>query len=322
MSTTTINPDGTTTAGGTIGGGSGSEHAALSDSSDTTLVSWAAYESSKYTFSNPSIPGGAVIKGYSVVLRGKTNGAAHLSIIFDADGLVATGTSGPGRATQIINWTTLKQWQAMYVANDGYNANTITLELGIGADLAVTTVTKARIDVVYVNKPSTNVVYPTGTLTTDNRPTVWWVNTLDADGGGQFAWTAKIFDSATYSAGGFSPDTSTPVATSGGFTSQTTWRVPGGLADGNYRAYVAVSQLVNGAAHTSSWNYEAFTIDTPVPGEPTIDVDPQTNGRVTITLNPTTGETTTTGYRLERQVGDDEWIGVRTLVDADGTVDL
>lgn len=115
-----------------------------------------------------------------------------------------------------------------------------------------------------VDDPVATIIAPTGT-TGDDTPTVTWASTLDPAGGPLTQYEVKIFDDATYTGGGFDPDTSTPALESGvvGDQGATSWTPDTSLpaADDTYRAYVRIAQTVNGVDHWGGWGYGQFDVD-------------------------------------------------------------
>ena len=74
------------------------------------------------------------------------------------------------------------------------------------------------VDVVTTARPTVTVSAPTGTISDTTFPSVTWTY-ADTDGDPQSAYEIKVFDSATYGSGTFSPDTSTPTVETGVVTS-------------------------------------------------------------------------------------------------------
>jgi hypothetical protein len=163
------------------------------------------------------------------------------------------------------------------------------------------------IDVVTTTQPTLTVTNPSGTITDTTFPSVTWTY-ADADGDSQNAYEIKVFDSATYSAGTFNPNTSTPAVQTGVVTSSNDGQtLEADLADGTtYRAYVRVAQLLNGSNYFSEWAFSQFTIDVDAPATPLITAFFDENvGAVTLTVfgrtnalspNQASLETNTTGW--------------------------
>lgn len=105
----------------------------------------------------------------------------------------------------------------------------------------------------------TAAVTAAGSVTTTNPVVAWSYS--DTDAWAHTGSQVKVFDSATYSAGGFNPDTSSPKYTttlSGAGTSATATGLTNGVT---YRTYVRVSKTVNGVQYWSGWaNNTAWTV--------------------------------------------------------------
>jgi hypothetical protein len=126
----------------------------------------------------------------------------------------------------------------------------------------------------------------------------------------QSAYEIKIFDSVTYGATGFSPDTSTPVLGTGIVQSDNKGQtLEGDLANSTtYRAYVRVASLANGANYFGAWAYNTFSLSIDAPASPTVSaIFDSSAGAVAITIfgrtnmlsaNQADIETDTTGWIL------------------------
>jgi len=117
------------------------------------------------------------------------------------------------------------------------------------------TVTPTQTKTPYPTRTPRITATPTTTPTqTPTFPSVTWTYS-DTDGDPQSAYEIKVFDSTTYGAGTFSPDTSTPTVQTGIVTSTNDGQtLEADLADGTtYRAYVRVAQLLNGSNYFSDW---------------------------------------------------------------------
>lgn len=129
--------------------------------------------------------------------------------------------------------------------------------------------------------PSVTATGPAGSVSDTTSPTVAW-SYSDPEGDAQVTYRVKVFDQATYEAGGFDPDASTTVWDSGQVTSSTKSRAIGTeLENGTtYRAYVQVTQS-GGLA--SGWSFTGFTIALDPPASPTVTVTADdTNARVQV----------------------------------------
>lgn len=315
MSVAVIYPDSTPTPGGTVTGLGGDHDAVLADSDDATYITFAPGEGAAFGLTNPSFPSGAVITRLSLLARGykTTLAASRLDATLLTGGIVRTFNNAT------VTWGSVGQWEQIALADTGLDYNSaqvaVSVPSGFVGPMRLTTL---ALVVYYVAKPTTNVVYPTGTLADDNLPTIWWQSTLDSEGGPQTAARVKVFSAAQYGAGGFNPSTSAATFSTGFYGPAAVTRVADRLPDGDYRAYVQVAQTVKGSPLWSDWNYEAFTIAVDKPGLPGLAVFTESD-RVRIELNDSAGAATTTGFTLERLDGD-EWVGVRTLEDDKGTV--
>lgn len=127
---------------------------------------------------------------------------------------------------------------------------------------------------------------PSVTGTTDNaRPTTSWVFT-DADSQPQYGYQVKIFDSLTYSGGGFNPDTSKPVVDSGVIKAgDSSWQSNGDLQNGvTYQSYVRAgvawpTQQGLGDTWYSPWAVSApYTIAFTAPPAPTFTLQAMYDG--------------------------------------------
>ena len=170
-----------------------------------------------------------------------------------------------------------------------------------------TTLYELTLDVITYPKPTVTVTAPTGTVTDTSFPSVNWTY-ANTEGQEQSAYEIKIFDSTTYSASGFNPDTSNAIIETGVITSTNNGQtLEGDLANSTtYRAYVRVASLVNGANYFSDWAYSQFTLSIDSPATPTVSAFYDSNtGAVTVTIfgrtnalsaNQASLETDTTGW--------------------------
>lgn len=163
------------------------------------------------------------------------------------------------------------------------------------------------IDVETAPRPTLTVTAPTGTVTDTSFPSVTWTPVF-SDGLPQAAYEIKIFDAATYGAGGFSPDTSEPIIKTGVITSTNNGQtLEGDLANSTtYRAYVRVASLVNGNNFFSDWAFSEFALAIDSPATPTVSAFYDSNiDAVAVTIfgrtnamsaNQASLETNTTGW--------------------------
>lgn len=290
MTTATLRPNGTLVAFDSLGGGAGSSHAATNDDSDTTygVTNNLAVGAIPVQLNNgtTTLPSGSVTK--QVRVRARVRGDSTTT---SARAFIQTTEGGPAVAAvdgRTVNAATIQDITGSYVPVTWTQSNVdqVLLAAGVyGEGDSSVRFYELYIDLMYVTQPSVAVdaVSP-DPYTASTIVPISWVNTLDADGGGQTRYEVKVFTDAQYGAGGFDPDTSEPYYTSGivvtnpgifGLGAETEADV-GPLEDGDtYRAYVRVAQTVNGALHWSDWDYDEFTMDVT-----TSDVD-------SVTLAPT-----------------------------------
>lgn len=304
----------------TISGGSGSVHAALADSSDSTYITRtsttvpASYEAE---FGTTTLA--ATEKIEYVNLRARmtigTSGNVGLSlgVITDRNGREVS-YSVPFFKINTLSLTTVDTALKLTTAPNGAAwTQTLLDNLVVKfTDSSITSGDRASlyelfVDVVTTTKPTVSVTAPSGTISDTTFPSVTWTY-ADADGDPQSAYEIKVFDSATYSSGSFSADTSTPTVETGVVTSTNDGQtLEADLADGTtYRAYVRVAQLLNGSNYFSDWAYSQFTIDVDAPATPLISAFFDSNlGAVTVTVfgrtnvlstNQASLETNTTGW--------------------------
>jgi hypothetical protein len=314
MTVVSVDPDGTTSNTGALTGGA-TAHAVLADSDDATYVTFDSGEAATVTFANPSIPAGAVVKSVSVVSRSASVGI--VPGVTQETTLTVSGTSD--RRYISLFPSTITQWSAA-VLSGSRNPDPATCTVGaVGGVEQDLKVTRLRLDVTYVAKPTLDVTAPTGTFTEDNRPTVEWTNTLDSDGGPQRAAEVKLFNSAQYGAVGFDAATSTPFDSGIVTGAATSWRGNRALPNDDYRAYVQTGQIWGGGddqSINSDWTYEAFTVDAPEPVAPTLvaspdnDASPAARIRLEITAND--GTVTSDAVDIEKQNADGTWEPLRT----------
>jgi len=317
-------PTSTGSNSGSITGAS--VHAALSDNSDSTFVTYDYGEASLLGFADLTLPSGAQLVFAQLMARCAKNGAAaaRLDTNLNVDGNQSAQTAVTGTLPA-----------EMGGAARGYGAITDAgVDAAIGGiscgSLSQLIVYEASIRVLYYVKPTVTVTAPTGTVTT-NEVTVEWSSVFDPDAVGPYSYEVKIFSAAQYGAGGFNPSSSTPTLfTSFASGQSSVLFANSSLADGNYRAYVRVA-AANATDLWSDWDYEAFTVDAPNPGVPTLTVTGEnSNGRVKLEVDDTSGDTGTNYFHVQRSVGDESYEGFVAGLDcslllplgaADGLID-
>lgn len=316
MTVSTLRPNGTTSNSGTLTGGA-SAHAILSDNSGASSVDYASSgQASVLTLGDLTLPAGAVVKSLRarLLVQLASSSPADLTAKIIAGAKTASGT------LTVSNWRTSSSLAFVTLASAGIsdaNVDAASLTISkVSADHgAAIQVYEAYVDATYVVKPVVAVDAPAGTVTDTNRPTVSWTNTLDADGGDQTILALKVFTSAQYSAGGFNPETTTPLENRGGFYAGGSLQVNSILADGTYRAYVKTGQTVNGVFHWSDWAFSEFTVSVAIPATPTlIATADNANARIALAVADAAGVASTDALELERSLdAGTTWETVRQL---------
>ena len=309
MTFVNLTPNATSASTGALTGAS--VHAALSDSSDTTYVTYDYGEYSTVSFSDLSLPSGAQLVSAQLKLRcdktGTGPGGVYAALVTD------TSTFSTGSVT----------WESPQELNSAFQFGGLT-DAGLDAasatwtcvSLSQVTVYEASVSVLYLTKPTATVSAPSGTIST-NLATVTWSGSYDVHTTSAPAYSdVKVFSSAQYSAGGFNPSTSTAVCSSGvEYGSSLSRAFSERLPDGNYRAYVRVAPG-NASSLWSDWDYEAFTVSASLPDEPTIELSGEnSSGRIRIDVECGAD---TDSVQVQRDSGDG-FVNVRTA-DGDGSV--
>lgn len=144
--------------------------------------------------------------------------------------------------------------------------------------------------------PSVAISAPTGTVTTTQKPTVTWSDTL-ASGGAQSSYRVVTYSQAQYSAGGFAPGSGPSMDDSGVVVSTvTSYTLANFLLNGNYRAYVQIVQSPGG--QSSPWVFSGFTQGVSQPSAPSITATAGTDGttgcpRIALTVSGSGSDTIT-----------------------------
>lgn len=306
-----LTPNATSASTGALTGAS--VHAALSDASDSTYVTYDYGEYSTVSFSDLSLPSGAQLVSAQLKLRcdktGTGPGGVYAALVTD------TSTFSTGSVT----------WESPQELNSAFQFGGLT-DAGLDAasatwtcvSLSQVTVYEASVSVLYLTKPVATVSAPSGTIST-NLATVTWSGSYDVHTTSAPAYSdVKVFSSAQYSAGGFNPSTSTAVCSSGvEYGSSLSRAFSERLPDGNYRAYVRVAPG-NASSLWSDWDYEAFTVSASLPDEPTIELSGE-NSRGRVRIDVECGANTDS-VQVQRDSGDG-FVNVRTA-DGDGMVAL
>lgn len=272
----------------------------LSDSSDASYLQTATNGAQvRVNFGTVSLPAGAYVKSVTFYVRNAYTAGTpgiHVSTSWGA-GYALTTILGHLVSPAAAAWQSVAT--LIYTPNSSTpwaqaDIDALCMELTYDPSRSGTVrVYDLKIEVLYAAAPTVSV----GTVTnaSTSTPTVPWTYTAGSDGGPQTRYEVKVFDSATYGAGGFSPDTSTPAWETTGYTTDTSVTIPAGALTSSttYKAYVRVAQSpVGGYYQTSAggvgdgWAVSsAFTVQVVKPAPVTLTVTPdQTNERVALDI--------------------------------------
>lgn len=326
MSTATISPDGTLLTAGVSVTGAASVYAALSDNDSNSYITLSTEKPvvSMGTFAL----GSARMKSYTPKIRMRANSTAVDLVFgviiqdvvgnaFPSSGRLTYGPDGGSFYSDVAFPTvaasfTQAQIDAMAWVFDGVSGS----EAG--------RIAKAWIDITYVTKPSTalTAVSP-DPYTASNLVPLSWVNTLDADGGGQTHYQIKAFDQTTYpTLSSVDPDTDTPFWESGVTASGLTSAATGALIDGDtYRIAVRVAQTVNGSRFWSDWSTDDVTINVATSDVAAVSaVATDADGKLTVTVTRAGGSEAWSKVSVERSIDAGvTWAPVRFATFADAT---
>lgn len=268
MGVVTVRPNSNNAGSGWTATG-GTLHGVLADDSDASYIT-SIFSPAKLTlgFPAPSIPAGAMVRLATLLVKAAytTSGSQFVKGAFRADG-------GTRDFSQLVSWPSPSSaWVATLLEDLGaLDVDNLAVDLQLSYLARVHEISAV---ILYVAKPVVSMTAPSGTLTTDNRPTVNWSTVLDAHGGDQTKYQVKMFDAATY--GGFGsvdPATSAPYAESGILSGNaTSWRVGTPLEDDTYRTYLRVGQTINGITHWSDWADLGVVVDVDRPGGPSVSL--------------------------------------------------
>lgn len=306
MAITTVLPNATASGAAlyAITGGSATEHAALSDASDSTFimkeVAIVGSASIIFDFGTTTISASQRVKRVRLRARcstptsvGKINvylGSRIDNANYFYSGLAIRGTNTSPATFVGPFFNSAPNGTAWNQASiNGLRAK--VEEYKDSTDIGK--IYELFIDVDISAQPTVTVSAPTGTITTTAAPDVTWTYT-DTDNETQAFYQIKVFSAAQYGAGGFNANTSTPTTNSGEIASSDQTAVIGELLrPATYRAYVRVAKSINGSPFWSEWAFSQFTISYTAPTIPTMLVAwSDTLGRASFTL---TGATPT-GY--------------------------
>jgi hypothetical protein len=315
MATATLRPNAlVTNNGASIGGGAGSLNAATSDNSDTTYGLIQDDESFRVGLGDYAPVAGSVVKGVRMRVRWARDSGSQtgrLQSRFIASGAVGVeyveSLYASGTPATVTTWTEDRTFSEAEL--DGGDLEVLKED---GPDLRVH---ELYLDVIYVAIPTVTITSPSGTITTDDTPTVEWSEVLDGDGGAQTHYRVAIM------ANGQHPDSGTPVEDSGILVgADTSWTPEDSLPNATYDIYVKVAQTVNGSQHWSAWDdQQDVVINVATPAAPTITLtadDP--NARVKIEVaQGAAGSVSTDSFQIQRSDDGVTWEDVRDVAEAE-----
>jgi hypothetical protein len=178
------------------------------------------------------------------------------------------------------------------------------MKTGANGEFDLIDLAEVFIDFITNTPPTVSVTAPTGTITTTQRPAIEFTYN-DDDRDVMDAYQLKLFTAAEYGAGGFDPETSTPLWGSGitytrltigtGLTTLLPKRMY--LDNGvTFRVYAKVRQTVD--SYWSDWEYSEFDIAVTQPAAPTFSATAEdSNWRVRLDI---TGNVDNSDLYIER----------------------
>lgn len=318
MSITTVRPNGVLKTGNWAPTGAADNATAQADASD------ASYSTCPGGGGNPGIgrlylgdialSAGQRIAAVRRRIRAKGSGASTRLLTTMYDPISAGETPYYDYYTNISStvWTDLTgSWNA--TAPDGSEwtqeiFNRITAQEQNNSGSGSVSIAALYVDVDIRSKIVATVSSPTGVVTDTSRPTVS-LGYTDPDGESPTAMRVKVFSAAQYGAGGFDPDTATPVWDSAEVPYADSIQVGTNLPNGTtYRAYVKVAKSFNGATWYGDWAYSGFSLSLTAPAAPTVtptysSVTKLVNVAITGTAPP--GGTVEYNFLVERSDADD-----------------
>lgn len=339
MGVSTVRPNATVQLGPyTTLVGAATAHAALSDATgtagdaDSTAVDLtsSAYDATRGLILDLpafSIPANARITGVRIRFRARDNSSYPFDSLLRAQPrLIAPNGSvynlGVGVAS---NWgaTTMTYYVGAYETTSPSQAEWTAADLGNLQVLIVCQtqffgsggrVAEVWVDAQYDEQPVVTVTAPAESAVSGTMfPSVGWTYS-DPDGSPMDAAFVKIFNAAQYGAGGFNPETSAAVASSGwiGSTNPGAWTTSVPLPNDSYRAYVKARQAFGSGYFESAWDFNAFSVNVTPPPTPTLAAVAVQDGAVTLTA--TRGGTTpaTDGYEFQYQDAAGTWQALRS----------
>lgn len=280
MPTVTVRPNATVDASTvSIGGGAGSAHAALSDSTDATYVLWGVGGTTGLVvrYPIPALPGGARWKTATQFLRARHTNVSGLAFTqWYASSVDANGRVSIPQFVTTAAATFAQYASAAYpIALGEVGITTLSVTFSAASGSTDFEIADVWIVFAYATQPTTAVSAPTGTITDRTIVDAIWAHTPGVDGGAQTRYRLKVFSAAEYGADGFNPETSTATYDSGEVIGTATTAPTASLANGTYRAYVKTAQTINSSAHWAEWAYSPFVIDVDTPELLSLSATPQ-----------------------------------------------
>lgn len=306
MTITTVRPDATIFKHADITvTGAANAHTALSDNTDASYIGLSVDSSITKTvtlsIADIVLAGGSVIKQVRTRVRYVNLNAGSqtgITLTFQDSAVANLWASG----TFLDTDTALEYigpWRTVWPRTSGTSwteaeVNDLQITLGLFTDkpnlFRDIRIYELYVDVETNALPTATVTAPSGNVTSTTRPIIT-TTYADADNDLMDRYEVKVFDAATYGAGGFSPDTSTPTWTSGEVSFSASAGIPFNvsiigtdLVNGvTYRAYARCRQVPD--SQWSAWSNSTFTLVLDTPAQPvlvgTLD---NANGRIQLSV--------------------------------------
>ncbi len=189
------------------------------------------------------------------------------------------------------------EWTAADLVNLQVLVTASTQFFGSGGRVA-----EVWVDVQYNEKPTIVTTSPAESAVLGTMfPTLGYTYS-DADGDPLDAVWIKFFNAATYGAGGFNPETASPVAQSGwvGSSNPGAWMSTVALPNDTYRGYAKARHAFAGGYFETDWDFQQFSVSVTPPPVPSLAaVADTTLSKVTLTVTSGGGSPTTEGYDFE-----------------------
>lgn len=170
MSKVTLRPNGTGTNTGAVTGAA-SAHAALSDNSDSSYVTFDPDEAAQVALTDMTLPAGAALSSCRLRARVARPGAGPVQMGLS----LGAGLLGVGGTSFDVNWNTPTEIGSGNLALSGYSDTPVDGgTIIVSAISGILVVYELYLDVTYVLQPVVDITAPTGTITNTNKPTVAW----------------------------------------------------------------------------------------------------------------------------------------------------